>query len=159
MGASGRKCRRQPGRESKTFSIANNKLDQFCAEHGFDYTVFIEHAVGRGEAIRQRFERDGEESALQDEGLIRTAWNTYHAGFRYVHEMSGQGLRPAIEREGGGSRWSWRKYAELGGYRVLDEYEYRSRTIYPYKLPRHMNPSISLTYFCVPDELVRKLGS
>ncbi len=238
----------------KTFSIANDKLDQFSAEHGFDYAVFIEHAVGRGEAIRQRFERDGEqtlryfgadledaaidqaigqqrlgllpgnlrfirsadigeprrvidfladlelggeptvmmvgngfheireqtnekmvavfreyaqagwllifteESALQDEALIRTAWNTYHAGFRYVHEMSGQGLRPAVEREGGGSRWSWGKCAELGGYRVLDEYGYRSRTIYPYKLPRHKNPAISVTYFCVPDELARKLG-
>ena len=58
----------------------------------------------------------------------------------------------------GGSRWSSRKCAELGGYRVLDEYGYRSRTIYPYKLPRHKNPAISVTYFCVPDELARKLG-
>ena len=37
----------------------------------------------------------------------------------------------------GGSRWSSRKCAELGGYQVLDEYIYRSRTIYPYKPPRH----------------------
>jgi hypothetical protein len=238
----------------KTFSIANDKLDQFCLDHGFAYTVFIEHAVGRGEAIRQRFERDGkadvrffgadledtaidqalqqqelgvlpnnlqfirsadigephkvtnyldelglsgeptvmmvgngfheirqqtnekmvevfrdyaqarylliftEESALHDEALIRTAWNTYHAGFRYVHEMSGQGLRPAVERERSGTRWSWRKCAELAGYRVLDEYGYRSRDIYPYQRPKHKNPAISVTYFCVPLEIAQKLG-
>ena len=238
----------------KTFSIANDKLDKFSAEQGFAYSVFIEHAVGRGEAIRQRFERDGEEtlqyfgadledaaidqamiqqglgvlpsnlrfirsadigeprkviefltdlelgdeptvmmvgngfheireqtnekmvavfreyaqggyllifteeSALQDEALIRTAWNTYHAGFRYVHEMSGQSLRPAVERDGGGSRWSWRKCAERGGYRVLDKYGYRSRTIYPYKLPRDKNPAISVTYFCVPDRIAKRIG-
>jgi hypothetical protein len=58
----------------------------------------------------------------------------------------------------GGSRWSWHKCAELGDYRVLDEYSYRSRTIYSYKLPRHKNPAIGVTYFCVPDELARKLG-
>ncbi len=238
----------------KTFSIANDMLDRFCADHGFEYKVFIEHAVGRGEAIRQRFERDGEdqlryfgadledaaidqaleqqrigvlpgnlqfvrsadigepqkvtdyleqqglsgeptvmmvgngfheirgqtnekmvevfgeyaqagyilifteESALHDEALIRTAWNTYHAGFRYVHEMSGQGLRPAVERGRGDGRWSWKKCAELGGYRVLDEYSYRGRTIYPYPRPQHKNPAISVTYFCVPAELADQLG-
>lgn len=236
----------------RTFTIANDNLDQFCEDHGFSYTVFIEHAVGRGEAIRQRFERDGEEnllyfgadledaaidqavaqqqrgllpsnlrfvrsadigqpqrvidflaelnladqptvmmvgngfheirqqtndkmvevfrqyadagyllvfteeSALHDEALLNTAWNTYHAGFRYVHEMSGQGLRPAAEREGG-ARWSWRKCAERGGYRVLDRYSYRSRTIYPYKRPRDKNPAISVTYFCVPQSLASEL--
>ncbi len=238
----------------KTFSIANDNLDRFCADHGFAYTVFIEHAVGRGEAVRQRYARDGEarlhyfgadledaaidqaleqqragvlpsnlqfirsadigephivteylavqglaseptvmmvgngfheireqtnqkmvevfrqyaeagyllifteESALDDEALIQTAWNTYHAGFRYVHEMSGQGLRPAIEREHAGNRWSWRTCAEHAGYRVLDKYGYRSRTIYPFRLPQHKNPAISVTYFCVPGRLARQLG-
>lgn len=238
----------------KTFAIANDRLDAFCQQTGFSYRVFIEHAVGRGEAIRQRFERDGEDplqyfgadledvaidqaikqqergvlpsnlrfirsadigepdkvidylaelgladeptvmmvgngfheirdqtndkmvevfrayeqahyvlifteaSALHNQALIHTAWNTYHAGFRYVHEMSGQGLRPAIERERSGSRWSWRRCAEQAGYRVLDEYGYRSRTIYPYRRPPEKNPAISVTYFCVPAQLARELG-
>ena len=238
----------------KTFTIANNRLDLFCTQYGYRYRVFIEHAAGRGEAIRQRFVRDGErerkyfgadledaaidqaielqkqgilpasmqfirsadigepdrvirflaqqglageptvmtvgngfheireqtnekivdvfrgyeqagfllifteESALHDEALLHTAWNTYHAGFRYVHEMSGQGLRPAAESESGTERWSWRKCAELGGYAVLDEFSYRSRTIYPYRRPTGKNPSISVTYFCVPAKLAQQLG-
>ena len=238
----------------KTFTIANDRLDSFSKKTGFSYRVFIEHAVGRGEAIRQRFGRNRkdellyfgadledaaidralkqqeqgvlpenlrfirsadigeplkvidylaelgladeptvmmvgngfheireqtnekmvdvfrayeqahylliftEESALHDEALIRTAWNTYHAGFRYVHEMSGQGLRPAVERERSGGRWSWRKCAERAGYHVLEEYIYRSRTIYPYRRPTHKNPSISVTYFCVPNVLANELG-
>ncbi len=237
----------------KSFSIAHDKLDEFCEKYGYEYRVFIEHAMGRGEAIRQRLERDGEEirryfgadledaaieqarrqqeagilpqgmelirsadigdprrmvgfleergvkgepavmmvgngfhevrdqsnermtqifreyqqagivlifteeSALHDEALLRTAWNTYHAGFRYVHEMSGQGLRPAVE---GGSteRWTWRRCAQAGGYVVLDELSYRSRTIYPHKRPAEKNPSISVTYFCVPQRLANELG-
>ena len=98
-----------------------------------------------------------EESALHDEALLDTAWNTYHAGFRYVHELSGQGLRPAVERDNA-ARWSWRKCATLGGYVVLDAYSYRSRTIYPHKRPHHKNPSISVTYFCVPHKLAEELG-
>ncbi len=237
----------------KSFAIAHDKLDQFCRQYGYEYTVFIEHALGRGEAIRQRFERDGgarriyigadledaaieqakaqqeagilppdmmlihsadighperviqfledhglrneptvmmvgnglhevrnqtnermtailreyeragfllvftEESALHDEALIQTAWNTYHAGFRYVHEMSGQGLRPAVERKRS-DRWSWKRCAEEGGYVVMDEFSYRSRTIYPYRRPQEKNPSISVTYFCVPRKTAEALG-
>src|SRR5262249_5220414 len=44
----------------KTFEEANDKLDEFCREFGFRYSVFIEHAVGRGEATRQRFGRSGD---------------------------------------------------------------------------------------------------
>lgn len=234
----------------KTFEKANDQLDAFCQAYDFKYSVFIEHAVGQGEAIRQRLERSGkkeiryfgadledaaivqaielqkqghlpenmefirkadigepevvinyirdkgllgqptvmmvgngfheireqtnkkmievfkayrqagfvliftEESALHDEALLHTAWNTYHAGFRYVHEVSGQGLRPA---HGGGDRWSWRKCASLGGYHILNKYSYRSRTIYPHKRPQHKNPSISETYFCIPSKLKDEL--
>lgn len=237
-----------------TFKAANDKLDEFCKEYGFRYNVFIEHAVGQGEATRQRFERDGEkeiryfgadledaaidqaikqqekgflprnmqfirsadigdpdkvirylleqglstesavmmvgngfhevrdqtnermievfktyqeagiivifteESALADKDLVNTAWNTYHAGFRYVHEMSGQGLRPAWESEEEHSRWSWRKCASLGGYIILDRFSYRTRTIYPYTRPHRLNPSISVTDFCVPKKLAKSLG-
>jgi hypothetical protein len=238
----------------KTFEIANDKLDLFCKQYRYQYRVFIEHAAGRGEAIRQRYVRDGEqqgkyfgadledaaidqaiglqeqgilpaslqfirsadigepdrvirflaqqglagdptvmmvgngfheirnqtnekmvevfrgyahagfvlifteESALDDEALLDTAWNTYHAGFRYVHEMSGQGLRPPAEGEHGTQRWSWRKCGELAGYVFLDEFSYRSRTIYPYRRPMHKNPSISVTYFCIPKQVALGLG-
>jgi len=238
----------------KTFENANDKLDLFCKQYRYQYRVFIEHAAGRGEAIRQRYVRDGEqegkyfgadledaaidqaiglqeqgilpaslqfirsadigepdrviqflarkglagdptvmmvgngfheirnqtneklvevfrgyahagfvlifteESALDDEALLDTAWNTYHAGFRYVHEMSGQGLRPPAEGEHGTQRWSWRKCGELAGYVFLDEFSYRSRTIYPYRRPMHKNPSISVTYFAVPAKLAQELG-
>ncbi|HEY8079781.1 MAG TPA: hypothetical protein VIF62_36875, partial [Labilithrix sp.] len=42
-----------------TFEQANAALDRFCKETGFSYAVFIEHAIGRGEATRQRFAKDG----------------------------------------------------------------------------------------------------
>ena len=233
----------------KTFQAGNDRLDSFCKKHNFRYSIFIEHAVGRGEATRQRLARSGEdeiryfgadledtaidqaieqqkqgflprnmqfigsadigeperviqflgnlglanqpavmmvgngfheireqtnermievfsayqeagfvlifseESALHDEALIHTAWNTYHAGFRYVHEISGQGLRPTRESGDVSERWSWRKCATLGGYLILDEFCYRSRTVYPHRRPKHKNPSISETYFCVPYKL------
>jgi hypothetical protein len=233
----------------KTFEEANDRLDSFCAEYGFRYSVFIEHAVGRGEATRQRFNRSGEseiryfgadledaaidqamaqqkqgalpqnmefirsadignpervilflserglsneptimmvgngfheirqqtnskmievfaayeaagfvlifteESALENDDLLQTAWNTYHAGFRYVHELSGQGLRPAVDRGGQSVRWSWRRCATQAGYVVLEKFSYKSRTIYPYKKLERENPSISETYFCVPHKI------
>lgn len=236
----------------KTFEAANDALDQFCDEHGYQYRIFIEHAVGQGEASRQRYERSGdehiryfgadledaaideavkqqemgklppgmqfirhadigrpervidfleeqglknqpavmmvgngfheirhqsnelmidvfrayqqagfvliftEESGLSNSDLLNTAWNTYHAGFRYVHEMSGQGLRPIWEKEG--SQWGWRRCAEMGGYVMLDTYAYRSRTIYPFPKPDRENPAISVTYFCVPQALAASLG-
>lgn len=238
----------------KTFEEANDRLDAFSAEYGFRYSVFIEHAVGRGEATRQRLERSGEtdiryfgadledaaidqaieqqkqgflprnmefirsadigdpqrvirflsdrglgaqpavmmvgngfheirqqtnakmievfrayqdagfvlifteESGLENDDLLKTAWNTYHAGFRYVHELSGQGLRPAIDREGQSGRWSWRRCATEAGYIVLEKFSYKSRTIYPYRKPERENPSISETYFCVPLKIADALG-
>ncbi len=234
----------------KTFALANDALDRFCKDTGHRFLVFIEHAVGRGEATRQRFERNGEEtisyfgadledaaidraveaqslgqlpsnmsfirqadiaepqrvvksvqaaglstkgavmmvgngfhevrqqtnermvqvfkgyhqagiilifteeSALTDEDLINTAWNTYHAGFRYVHELSGQGLRSADERPGLDAVFSWRRCAELAGYSCLDDYTSRTRTIYPYPRKKGYNPSISVTHFCVPESLI-----
>ena len=237
----------------RSFMAANDALDRFCDQHGYQYSIFVEHAVGQGEASRQRYERSGpgihyfgadledvaieqaekqqalgllpnkmafirdadigepervttylddcgildkpkvmvvgngfheirnhtnekmidvfhkyreagfvliftEESALTDEHLVNTAWNTYHAGFRYVHEMSGQGLRPIWDKGGDEERWGWRHCAEEGGYVILDEFCYRSRTIYPLPSPERENPSISMTYFCVPAELVEELG-
>ena len=238
----------------KTFQAANNALDAFCKERNFRYDVFIEHAVGQGEATRQRFEKSGEktiryfgadledtaieqaieqqkkgclprnmqfircadigepqrviehlqkqnlptdsavmmvgngfheirqqtnenmnnvfrqyqeagivlifteESALNDDDLLNSAWNTYHAGFRYVHETSGQGLRPSQDAGVGPATWSWLKCATHGGYVILEKFSHRTRTIYPHKKSRRKNPSISVTYFCIPQKLADTLN-
>jgi len=232
----------------QTFERANNALDRYCADSGFTFSLFIEHAVGRGEAIRQRWERSGdamtyvgvdleaealratdaervagvlpshlhliradigqpeqlitalrdadldpsgavmvvgngfhevrnqtdarmvevlkgyaeagilllftEESALTLDDLLHTAWNTYHAGFRYVHQRSGQGLRPATpqppSRRGAALPASWAECAERAGYDRLEPYCFRSRTIYPHTPPSGVNPSISVNHFFVP---------
>ncbi len=240
---------------SKSFKQINDSLDAFCKKYDFRYDVYVEHAVGQGEATRQRFDRDGEEkiqyfgadledaaidksvenqkkgklpqnmkfvrkadigrpdilidglrkekavtenavmvvgngfhevrdqtnekmidvfseyakagiiicfteeSGLLDEDLLFTGWNTYHAGFRYVHEISGQGLRPAIDsEEGEHARYSWKKCATYGGYRVLEEFTTRTRTIYPSPKKDGYNPAISVNYFCIPETLAKKLG-
>ena len=236
----------------KSFRRANDALDRFCADTGFSYRVFIEHALGRGEAIQQRFARgpdglqyvgadledaaidaamqspgmppnmvfvrsadigkpqtlfagmgdiptqgavlmvgngfhevrgqsdDGmvavfaeyaraglllmftEESALSVDDLIETAWNTYHAGFKYVHERSGQGLRPATpalpSALGGPLPASWVECATRAGYVYMEHYCPRSRTIYPTTPPSGHNPSISVTHFFVPERIARALG-
>lgn len=233
----------------KTFYSANDALDAFCSHTGFRFSVFIEHAVGCGEAIRQRWARSGdtlqyigvdleqaaldatraaadsgklpkqltlvqadigrpdvlveaikeaglnphgavmmvgngfheargaddarmievfrgyadagilllftEESALALDDLLATAWNTYHAGFKYVHERSGQGLRPAQATR---SRMqdlpmSWTECAEAAGYRRVDRWCSRSRTIYPHPTANGRNPSISENHFFVPPML------
>lgn len=243
---------------SKTFAAANDALDRFCRDTGFTFDVFIEHAVGRGEATRQRFERSGgediqyigadleeaaiaaarqersegrlpenmnfiagadigdpaavidflrarghhtegavmlvgngfhevrnqtdermvevfrgyhdagfvllftEESALSTEDLLKTAWNTYHAGFRYVHIKSGQGLRPAVAgpppRFGKPLPASWSECATRAGYVRAEAYCRRGRTIYPYAIPGRPNPSISVNHFVVPGPLAERLG-
>jgi hypothetical protein len=237
----------------KTFEMANQALDNFCEKYEFSYNVFIEHAVGQGEATRQRLELSGsesiqyfgadledaaidravelqkkgelpknmkfvrnadigkpkvlidsvkadqfntensvmivgngfhevrgqtndamvevfkgycdagiillftEESGLMDEDLLSTGWNTYHAGFRYVHAISGQGLRPSLDKSSN-SLYSWSKCASLGGYDVLADYTTRTRTIYPHPRKDGYNPAISVNYFCVPKALTKKLG-
>jgi hypothetical protein len=233
-----------------TFRRANDALDRYCEETGFSYSVFIEHAIGRGEATRQRFARDGEEriryfgadledaaidaaereqeagrlpsnmefirqadigkpeilidalrqagvdprgavmlvgngfhevrdqtdekmvevfkryhdagillvfteeNALSVDDLRATAWNTYHAGFKYVHEKSGQCLRPASPRPrprlGPPLRAAWSECASQAGYERLERYSTRTRTIYPYPRPNGQNPSISVSHFFVP---------
>ncbi|MHC4390305.1 MAG: hypothetical protein ACYS22_03200 [Planctomycetota bacterium] len=241
-----------------TFEKANDALDAFCAATGFAWTVFVEHAIGRGEATRQRFERNGEaglhyvgadledaaidaalseqkagrlpkdmvfvrqadigrpdilvaaleargiptegavmvvgngfhevrgaddermvevfrgyheagfvllfteENALSVDDLRATAWNTYHAGFKYVHEKSGQGLRPATEGDrstlGQPLRASWTACATRAGYIEARDFESRSRTIYPLRRQGQPNPSISENHFFVPGPIAARLG-
>lgn len=240
----------------ESFTKANDALDAFCANTGFALKTFIEHAIGRGEATRQRYARPGgrelryfgadledaaidacleeqragrlpagmvfvrnadigeparliealraagadphgavmvvgngfhevrgqtdermvdvlrgyadagilllftEESALSVDDLLATAWNTYHAGFRYVHEKSGQGLRPAEAAPP--SRFpmarSWHECTAAAGYVRAEQYSTRSRTIYPSAPPHGHNPSISATHFCVPRDIATRLG-
>ncbi|MDP2342044.1 MAG: hypothetical protein Q8O67_13890 [Deltaproteobacteria bacterium] len=249
----------------ESFAKTNDALDAFVADTGFRYGVFIEHAIGRGEATRQRFERalksgtdqgtqlryvgadledpaidacieeqtagrlpkdmlfvrqadigdpahlvnalraagvdpEGavmvigngfhevrnqtdermidvfkgyadagilllftEENALRVDDLLTTAWNTYHAGFRYVHEKSGQGLRPAEpappSRFGRSLQKSWRECAETAGYVRVEKYSSRSRTVHPLAPVPRTNPSISANHFCVPRRILASLKS
>ena len=239
----------------RTFERANDALDRFCEDTGFEFDVFIEHAVGRGEATRQRAQRSQgkaiqfigadleedaiaqarqkrlnghlpsnmlfisgadigdpsavvdflgargiesegavmlvgngfhevrnqsdsrmvevfqgyhagfillftEESALETEDLLRTAWNTYHAGFRYVHAKSGQGLRPAVKgptpRFGKALPASWSECATRAGYLRLERYCYRGRTIYPSALKGRPNPALSVSHFVVPRRIAER---
>lgn len=235
---------------SRAFQSANDALDRFCADTGFTFQVFVEHAVGRGEATRIRFERSGgegiryfgadledaaideakreqergvlpanmqfvrradigkpeilraaleeagvdtqgavmmvgngfhevrdqdfqsmtevlrgyeqmgmvllftEENALSVEDLRNTAWNTYHAGFKYVHDLSGQVLRPGVartpHRSGHLMRAAWEECAEAAGYLRADQYCSRTRTIYPYPTKDGHNPAVSRNHFFVP---------
>jgi hypothetical protein len=243
---------------ARSFSEANDALDRFCQDTGFRFRVFIEHALGRGEATRQRWVRSGdrelryfgadledaaiaaarvehqagrlppgmvfveradigdptrllaairaagesaesavmivgngfhevrgqtdarmtavfegyeragivllftEESALAIDDLVETAWNTYHAGFRYVHERSGQGLRGATPRPPlpleGARPASWTECAERAGYVRLERYCRRGRTVYPYPPPGGYNPAISVNHFFVPRRIAAALG-
>lgn len=239
-----------------TFERANDALDAFCARYQFPLTVFIEHAVGCGEATRQRAQRSGdrltyvgadledaaidaalaqqaaghlpmgmlfvrhadigkptalldalrahnipsrdavmmvgngfhevrgqtdasmsavfaayeqagivlmftEESALSVEDLLATGWNTYHAGFKYVHERSGQGLRLAypapLPRLGPPLPASWTECAAAAGYVRLEDYCSRSRTIFPTLPAGGHNPSISVNHMFIPTSLAQRL--
>jgi len=241
-----------------TFLRANDALDRFSTDTGFSLGVFIEHAIGRGEATRQRYERSGdaalrfvgadledaaidaaiaeqsagklpsnmvfvrnadigkpevlltalaeadieargavmivgngfheirnqtddsmkevfrgycdagiillftEENALAIDDIRQTAWNTYHAAFKYVHEKSGQGLRPANPRIGvrlgRGLRAAWSECAQAGGYVRAENYCEKTRTIYPYTPKNGINPSISVNHFFVPRDIAAELG-
>lgn len=242
----------------KTFEQANDAVDRFCSETGFSFQVFVEHAIGRGEATRQRFERSGdaqiryfgadledaaidaalaeqragelpaamvfvrgadigepdvlvhsmraagadpagavmlvgngfhevrdqtdermievfrgyhdagiilvftEENALSVDDMRATAFNTYHAGFKYVHEKSGQGLRPAhpspIPRLGQPLRAPWSECASRAGYVRAERFCSRSRTVYPYTPLSGHNPRISESHFVVPRPIAASLG-
>jgi len=103
-----------------------------------------------------------EENALSVEDLRATAWNTYHAGFRWVHEKSGQGLRPATPRAprhgGHALRAAWDDCARRAGYVRADAWCTRSRRIYPHAQPDGHNPAVSVNHFFVPARLAARLG-
>lgn len=99
-------------------------------------------------AVFRKYEEAGirlifiEQSGLSDEQVLASAWNSYFAGFDWVHSTSGQ--RPR-------SPQSWIECAERAGYQVLPEpYSHGTRPLFPCPLPERDNPPISRTYFCVP---------
>jgi hypothetical protein len=97
-----------------------------------------------------------EETALSIADQQATAWNTYHPGFRYVHEKSGQGLRPSVDHSNSPDDplpLSWTSAAESGGYKRLEPYCTPGRTIYPCPPPSGHNPSTYVNYFMVPAHL------
>jgi hypothetical protein len=103
-----------------------------------------------------------EESALSIDDLRATAWNTYHAGFKYVHDKSGQALRPAEPsprpaRLGRPMLAPWSECARRAGYVRADAYCTRTRTVYPYRPKGGFNPSISVNHFFVPASLAERL--
>ena len=102
-----------------------------------------------------------EANALLVDDLRATAYNTYHAGFMYVHEKSGQNLRPATTRRkprlGRELTEAWNECARQAGYVRADDYCGKSRTIYPYTPNDGHNPSISINHFFVPRQIADEL--
>ena len=103
-----------------------------------------------------------EESALSVDALLETAWNTYHGAFRYVHERSGQVLRPATpippSALGAPLPASWTECATRAGYVRATAFSNRARTVHPYPPASGVNPAISVNHFFVPAELAERLG-
>src|SRR5262249_43175862 len=71
-----------------------------------------------------------EESDLTDAQIRAAGWNTYHAGFRYVHQISGQVLRGPWPMNPSMGRLSWTEVFEKAGYRI--ELCHGTRPIFPY---------------------------
>ncbi|MBI3541636.1 MAG: hypothetical protein HY073_05825 [Deltaproteobacteria bacterium] len=87
-----------------------------------------------------------EETGLSLQQIRESAWNTYHAGFRYCHQISGQNLRGHLR---------WFHCLDRAGYKVEWNYSPQTRNILPCRLPLQDNPPISMTYFCVPPQPLR----
>lgn len=91
-----------------------------------------------------------EESGLTDDQIRTAAWNTYHAGFRYTHQISGQVPRAPWPMDPPSPRLSWTEVFERAGYRVPREFRRGTRPVFPCDLPEEKNPPISVTFLCIP---------
>ncbi len=89
-----------------------------------------------------------EESALSLEQILEAGWGTYHAGFLWCHETSGQRLHAPWLYEDAMPRQSWKEIFEEAGYRIAATKG--TRRIFPCPLPPERNPNISVSFFCVP---------
>jgi hypothetical protein len=91
-----------------------------------------------------------EESGLTDRQIREAAWNSYHASFRWTHQVSGQGLRAPWPMEPPSDRLSWTEVFERAGYRVPKAFRRGTRAVFPCSLPEERNPPISVTFLCIP---------
>lgn len=91
-----------------------------------------------------------EESGLTGNQIRSAAWNTYHAGFRWTHQTSGQALRAPWPMDPPSERLSWTEVFEHAGYRVPREFRRGTRPLFPCDLPEERNPPISATFLCIP---------
>ncbi|HEX5038017.1 MAG TPA: hypothetical protein VFX30_12730 [bacterium] len=91
-----------------------------------------------------------EESGLTGPQIRDAGWNSYHAGFRWTHQVSGQGLRAPWPMDPPGDRLSWVEVFEKAGYRVPKQFRRGTRAVFPCPLPEERNPPISVTFLCLP---------
>lgn len=91
-----------------------------------------------------------EESGLTRQQIRSAAWNTYHAGFRWTHQTSGQVLRSPYPMNPPAERLSWVEVFERAGYTVPQKFRRGTRPVFPCRLPEEMNPPISATFLCLP---------
>ncbi len=92
-----------------------------------------------------------ETSDLTANQLRDTAFQTYHAGFQWVHETSGQILRPAWRYDKPMNRLSWQEVFTQGGYTFLADYSKGTRPIAPISAPpQQSNPPHRMAYFFIP---------
>lgn len=94
-----------------------------------------------------------EETAISTVDLQNSAWNSFHAAFRYFHELSGQGLRHSHQHGQPPRVLSWKECAEGGGYQVLEKYTSHTRSLFPFRqdsVSADKQTAISVNYFCVP---------
>jgi hypothetical protein len=107
-------------------------------------------------AVLRRYREAGitivftEESGLSGSQIRDAGWNTYHAGFRWTHQVSGQRLRAPWPMDPPTERLSWTEVFERAGYRVPRGFRRGTRRIFPCDLPEERNPPISVTFLCVP---------
>ncbi|HSA60181.1 MAG TPA: hypothetical protein VLJ37_10915 [bacterium] len=92
-----------------------------------------------------------EESGLTDRQIRDSGWNSYHAGFRWTHQVSGQRLRTPWPMDPPTERLSWTEVFERAGYRVPREFRRGTRPVFPCDLPGERNPPISVTFLCLPS--------
>lgn len=86
------------------------------------------------------------------EQIRDSAWQSYHGGFRWVHQTSGQRLR-APWRIKATDRLSWSEIATHAGYELNEKYSPGKRLLYPVPMAVHKNPPLEKIFFCTPKDL------
>lgn len=93
-----------------------------------------------------------EESLLDSQAILGSGWNTYHAGFRLIHALSGQSLRPSCEIDGLIEPVrSWSDVFKASGYTLRKDCSRESRRLVLADDAPFQNQPSSKTYFLEPD--------